>query len=105
MYGRYTSQGFAHVARTVRHHIGNAYSTARHFAHRLDAGVQLASRVYKAAAPVLKDVAPMFEATASKGVAQAKGSYDTLRGDVVDVHSKGQAHAKRLNDVGTMLGL
>jgi hypothetical protein len=105
MYGRYTSQGFAHVARTVRHHIGTAYATGRHYAHRIDQGVQLASKVYAAAAPVIKDVAPMFEAKASKGVAQAKGSYDILRGDVVDVHAKGQAHAKKLHDVGAMLGL
>jgi hypothetical protein len=47
----------------------------------------------------------MFEAKASKGVAQAKASYDTLRGDVVDVHAQAKGHAKKLHDVGAMLGL
>jgi hypothetical protein len=102
---RITQQGFANAAKTVRHHIGNAYTTARHYASRIDHGVQLAHKMYAAAKPVLKDVAPMFEKKASKGIAQAKESYDNLRGDVVDVHSKGQAHAKQLNDVGQMLGL
>ena len=65
----------------------------------------MAHKMYAAAKPIIKVVAPMFEKKASKGVAQAKESYDNLRGDVVDVHSKGQAHAKKLNDVGQMLGL
>ena len=105
MYGRYTTQGFAHVARQVRHHIGTAYATARHFAHRLDQGVQVASKVYAAAAPAIRDFAPELEKRATRGVTQAKGSYDTLRGDVVDVHSRGAVHAKRLQGVPEMLGL
>ena len=102
---RITNQTFAHVAKTVRHHIGNAYSTARHYARKIDQGVQMASKVYAAAAPIIKDVAPMFEAKASKRVAKAKESYDSLRGDVVDVHGQAKNHAKKINDVGSMLGL
>jgi hypothetical protein len=41
----------------------------------------------------------------AKGAAQAKESYDQMRGDVVDLHSRSQAHAKRLGDVASMLGL
>ena len=41
---------------------------------------------------------------AAKGAAQANESYDQLRGDVVDLHSRGAAHAKGLGDVASMLG-
>ena len=105
MYGRYSAQGFANVARQVRHHVGTAYTHVRNFAHKIDQGVQLASKVYAATAPAIRDFAPEFEKKASRGVAQAKGSYDTLKGDVVDVHSKGEAHVKRMRGVSEMLGL
>ena len=93
------------AVRQIRHHASNAYQTVRHYAQRFDQGVNLASRVYAAARPVLKDIAPAYEAKASKGTAQAKESYDQMRGDVVDLHSRGQAHAKKLSDISSMLGL
>ena len=93
------------VVRQIRHHVGTAYATARHYAQRLDHGVNLASRVFAAARPILKDIAPAYEQTASRGAAQAKESYDQMRGDVVDLHSRGQAHAKKLEDISSMLGL
>ena len=93
------------AVRQIRNHIGNAYAAARHYAHRLDQGVKLAQRVISAARPILKDIAPAYEQEASKGAAQAKESYDSLRGDVVDLHSRGQAHARRLGDISSMLGL
>ena len=105
MYGRYAAQSFAHVARQVRHHVGNAYSHVRNFAHKIDQGVQLTSKLYAAAAPAIRDFAPEFEKRASRSVTQAKGSYDTLKGDVVEAHSRGEAHAKRLKGVPDMLGL
>ena len=93
------------AVRQIRNHASNAYATVRHYAHRFDQGVNLASRVFAAARPVLKDIAPAYEQKASKGAAQAKESYDQMRGDVVDLHSRGAAHAKRLGDVASMLGL
>ena len=51
--------------------------------------MNLASRVISAARPILKDIAPAYEQKASKGAAQAKESYDSLRGDVVDLHNRG----------------
>ena len=93
------------AVRLIRHPVANAYATARHYAQRLDQGVNLASRILAAARPVLKDIAPIYEQKASKGAAQAKESYDQMRGEVVDLHSRGQAHAKRLGDVASMLGL
>ena len=88
--------------RQIRNHIGNAYAAARHYAHRLDQGVNLASRVISAAHPILKDIAPAYEQKSSKGAAQAKESYATMTGDVVDLHSRGAAHAKRLGDISSM---
>ena len=94
-----------HAVRQNRHHAGNAYATVRHYAQRFDQGVTLASRVFAAARPVLKDTASAYEKKASKGAAQAKESYDQMRGDVVDLHNRGATHAKRLGDVASMLGL
>ena len=93
------------AVRQIRHHVGTAYATARHYAQRLDHGVNLASRVFAAARPILKDIAPAYEQKASRAGAQAKESYDAMRGDVVDLHSRGQAHAKKLGDISSMLGL
>jgi hypothetical protein len=93
------------AVRQIRHHVGTAYATARHYAQRLDHGVNLASRIFAAARPILKDIAPAYEQKAAKGAAQAKGSCDQMRGDVVDLHSRGQAHAKKLSDISSMLGL
>ena len=105
MYGRYVAQSFGHVARQVRNHVGSAYAQVRNFAHTLDRGVQVASKVYALAAPAIRDFAPEIEKKVSRGVTQAKGAYDTLKGDVVDVHSRGEGHAKRLRGVPDMLGL
>ena len=105
MYGRYAARSFSHVARQVRHHVGSAYAQVRNFAHKLDQGVQVASKVYALAAPALRDFAPEIEKRVSRGATQAKGAYDTLKGDVVDVNSRGEAHAKRLRGVPDMLGL
>ena len=93
------------AVRQIRHHVGNAYASARRYANRLDQGLNLASRVFAAARPVLKDIAPAYEQKAAKGAAEAKESYDQMRGDVVDLHSRSQAHAKRLGDVASMLRL
>ncbi len=93
------------AVRQIRHHVGTAYATARHYAQRLDHGVNLASRVFAAARPILKDIAPAYEQKASKGAAQVRDSYDQMRGDVVDLHSRGAAHAKRLGDISSVLGL
>ena len=93
------------AVRQIRHHVGNAYATARHYANRLDQGVNLASRVLSAARPILKDIAPAYKQKVAKGAAQARESYDQLRGDVVGLHSRGAAHAKKLGDVASMLGL
>ena len=93
------------AVRQIRHHASNAYQTVRHYAQRFDQGVNLASRFFAAARPVLQDIAPAYEKKASKGAAQAKESYDQMRGDVVDLHNRGSAHAKRLGDVASMLGL
>ena len=91
--------------RQIRQHVGNACATARHYAQRLDQGVNLTSRVFAAARPILKDIAPAYEQKAAKGAAQSKESYDQMRGDVVDLHSRGQAHAKKLGGISSMLGL
>ena len=91
--------------RQIRHHAGNAYATVRPNAQRFDQGAKLASRAFAIVRPVLQDIAPAYEQKASKGAAQAKESYDQMRGDVVDLHSRSQAHAKRLGDVASMLGL
>ena len=105
MYARYSAQGLGHVARQIRHHVGNAYNRVRDFAHKVDTGVHLASKVYAAVAPAIRDFAPQVEKRASKAVTHAKSSYDSLKGDVVDVHSRGEAHGKRLKGVPEMLGL
>ena len=105
MYGRYVAQSFGHVARQVRHHVGSAYAQVRNFAHTLDRGVQVASKVYALAAPAIRDFAPEIEKKVSRGVTQAKGAYDTLKGDVVDAHSRGEGHAKRLKGLPEILGL
>ena len=93
------------AVRQIRHHVGTAYATAWHYAQRLDQGVNLASRVFAAARPILKDIAPAYEQKASKGAAQAKGSYDQMRRDVVNLHSRSQADVKRLGDIASVLGL
>ena len=54
---------------------------------------------------MFKDIAPAYEQMASRGAAQAKESYDQMSGDVVDLHDRGQVHAKKLEDVASMLGL
>ena len=105
MYGRYAAQSFSHVARQVRHHVGTVYAHVRNFAHKLDQGVQLASKVYAAAAPAIRDFASEIETKVSRGVTQAKGSYDSMEGDVVDAHSRGEVHAKRLRGLPDMIGL
>ena len=61
MYGRYAAQSFSHVARQVRHHVGSAYAQVRNFAHKLDQGVQVASKVYALAAPAIRDFASEIE--------------------------------------------
>ncbi len=61
--------------------------------------------MYALAAPAIRDFAPEIEKKVSRGVTQAKGAYDTLKGDVVDVHSRGEGHAKRLRGVPEMFGL
>ena len=61
--------------------------------------------MYALAAPALRDFAPEIEKRVSRGATQAKGAYDMLKGDVVDVHSRGEAHAKRLRGVPDMRGL
>ena len=91
--------------RQIRHHVANAYATARHYAAILDQCVNVAARVYAAARPVFKDIAPSYEQKASKSASQAKESYDSTRGDIVDLNSRGQAHAKRLGYVARVLGL
>ena len=93
------------AVRQIRHHVGTAYATARHYAQRLDQGVNPASRVFAAARPLLKDIAPAYEQKAAKGAAPAKESYDQVRGDVGDLHARGQAHAKKLGVISSMLGL
>ena len=93
------------AVRQIRHHVGTAYATARHYAQRLDHGVNLASRVFEAARPILKDIAPAYEQKAVKAAKGAAESYDQMRGDAVDLHSRGQAHAKELGDISSMLGL
>ena len=94
-----------HAVRQIRDHADTPYATVRHYAQRFDQGVNIASRALAIARPILKDIAPAYEKKASKGAAQAKESYDQMRGDVVDLHSRGAAHAKRLGDVASMLGL
>ena len=93
------------AVRQIRHHASNAYQTVRHYAQRFDQGVNLASRVFEAARPILKDIAPAYERKAVKAAKGAAESYDQMRGDVVDLHSRGQAHAKKLGDISSMLGL
>ena len=105
MFGRYSADSWHHVARQVRHHIGTAYAHARHFASTVDRGINLASRVYAAANPVLRDVAPELEKRVTAGVVQAKSSYDQMRGDAVSIHDRGAAHAERLRGIPGMLGL
>ena len=61
--------------------------------------------MFAAAQPVLQDIAPAIEKRASRSVTEVQGSHDTLRGDVVDLHSEDQAHAKRLGDISSMLVL
>ena len=93
------------AVRQIRHHASNAYQTVRHYAQRFDQGVNLASRVFEAARPILKDIAPAYERKAVKAAKGASESYDAMREDVVDLHSRGQAHAKKLGDISSMLGL
>ena len=93
------------AVRQIRHHASNAYSTVRHYAQRFDQAVSLGSRVFEAARPILKDIAPAYEKKAVKAAKGAAESYDQMRGDVVDLHSRGQAHAKKLGDISSMLGL
>ncbi len=93
------------AGRQIRHHASTAYSTVRHYAQRFDQGVNLVSRAFEAARPILKDIAPAYEKKAAKGAAQARESYDQMRGDVVDLHSRGAAHAKGAGDVASTFGL
>ena len=101
MYGR----ALHDAARQIRYHVGTAYAIARHYAQRLDQGLNLVSRVFATACLVLKVNAPAYEQKASTGAAQAKESYDQIGGNVVDLHNRGQAHAKKSEDVASMLGL
>ena len=93
------------AVRQIRHHASNAYQTVRHYAQRFDQGVNLASRVFEAARPILKDIAPAYESKAVKAAKGASERHDQMRGDVVDLHSRGQAHAKKMGDISNMLGL
>ena len=53
----------------IRDRVGTPYATAKHYAQRLDQGVNLASRDFAAARPVLKDIAPTYKQKATKGAA------------------------------------
>ena len=46
-------------------------ATAMRYAHRLEQGVNLASRVFAAARLALEEIAPAYEQKASRGAAQA----------------------------------
>ena len=105
MFGRYSAAAFGHVARQVRHHIGTAYAHARHFAGQVDQGIHIASKIYAAANPILRDITPELEKRVTKGVVQARGEYDALKGEVVSVHDRGATHAARLKGIPELLGL
>ena len=105
MYGRYSLQGYKHVMSKIRHHALSAYSTARHFGSALDRAVQLGTKMYSVAAPVLRDIAPEAEKAISRGVAAGKGSYEQLREGIVAVDSRAQGHVDRINSAAAVLGL
>ena len=105
MYGRYSLQGYKHVMSKIRHHALSAYATARHFGTSLDRAVQLGTKMYSVAAPVLRDIAPEAEKAISRGVAQTKGSYEQLREGIVAVDYRAQGHVERINSAAAVLGL
>ena len=89
----------------IRHHALSAYSTARHFGSTLDRAVQLGTKMYSVAAPVLRDIAPEMEKNISRGVAQTKGSYEQLREGIIAADSRAQGHVERINSAAAVLGL
>ena len=105
MFGRYSANSFQHIARQVRHHIGSAYAQARHFASSVDRGIQLASRVYAAANPVLQDLAPQLEKRVSGSIVRGKAEYDAMRSEVINAHDRGIQHAQKLKGIPELLGL
>jgi hypothetical protein len=61
----------------------DAYSTARHWGRTIDAGAQIASKLYGAIQPALRDYAPTAEKVISSNVRAVKGEYDSIRDRVV----------------------
>ena len=83
MFGRVTRDSIRNAAVKVRGHMQDAYSTARHWGRTIDAGVQIASKLYGAVQPALKDYAPQMEKVATRSVRAVKGEYDSIRDRVV----------------------
>ena len=83
MFGRITRASILNTASKVRGHIQDTYATAKHWGQKIDSGVRIASKIYGAIQPALRDYAPAAEKTISSNVRAVKGEYDSIRDRVV----------------------
>ena len=83
MFGKITRASIMNTASKVRGHIQDTYATAKHWGNTIDSGVRMASKIYGAIQPALRDYAPSAEKVISGNVRAVKGEYDSIRDRVV----------------------
>ena len=83
MFGRVTRESIRNVASKVRGHIQDTYACAKHWGKTIDSGVRMASKIYGAIQPALRDYAPAAEKAITNNVRAVKGEYDSIRDRVV----------------------
>ena len=93
MLGRVYANAFAHAVGQVKLGMHRAYHTATKFANGFDEALRIGHRVYRAARPLLDDIAQAtgHEKTLNQVTRRAAKGYDdyeTLRSQVSGAHDK-----------------
>ena len=83
----------------------DAYTTAKHWGNVIDSGVKIASQVYGAVQPALRDYAPKAERQITHGVRAVKGEYDQIRDRVVGENERAGAAIANVRSKIPDLGL
>ncbi len=108
MLGRVYANAFAHAVGQVKLGMHRAYHTATKFANGFDEALRIGHRVYRAARPLLDDIAQAtgHEKTLNQVTRRAAKGYDdyeTLRSQVSGAHDKVMHTAgkvKQIVDIG-----
>ena len=105
MFGKVTRESIRSTASKVRGHLQNAYTTAKQWGNAIDSGVQIASKLYGAVQPALRDYAPKAERQISHSVRAVKGEYDSIRDRVVGENERAGAAIANVRSKIPDLGL